>query len=38
MQRWRIADSLLGGWSNVVLGQLYHDRDEVTVRAVRRHA
>jgi 23S rRNA (cytidine2498-2'-O)-methyltransferase len=27
-----------GGWSDVRLRQLYHDRDEVTVRAVRRHA
>ncbi|MBL8939330.1 MAG: 23S rRNA (cytidine(2498)-2'-O)-methyltransferase RlmM [Archangium sp.] len=25
-----------GGWSNVTLRQLYHDRDEVTVKAVRK--
>ncbi len=24
-----------GGWSNVKLRQLYHDRDEITVSAVR---
>lgn len=27
-----------GGWTNVQIRQLYHDRDEVTVRGVRHHA